>query len=603
MAKKISSEKMKIFTRTNATTVKKTVALYKIEVKRELPSFIKAFTAIPFAEFLFAVLLPLLTSLLIQLLITNPQDTKTIALYIGGMVVAVMAGIFTNLYGFNHLFYHEERVITRLLKKAADGLLQHSFEFFSKQKVGSLAGDINNFSRSYMQIMDVLAMQASRIAVDMVASLIIIAFLSPLLLVPIIAMIVVAFFQTIVSANQRATYRNERKELQSKLLGSIADAFGNHTLVRMFARRHYEVERLVTERRRIQNVTINEIDILQLHAKYRMMFLYSFQVIIISLSAFFVSNNMMTIAAVVFIVTYLGRFTGSIFSINGIIRNIEQAFLDAAKVTEYLSIAKDVMDAPRASPIVVTTGFIKFNHVTFAYQDARDVAVFSDLSLTIPAGQRVGLVGRSGGGKTTLTSLLLRYMDIQNGKIAIDDQDISKVTQDSLREVIAYVPQDPYLFHRSLRENIAYGRIGATDQDIINAAKNAHAFEFIEKLPMGIDTIVGERGVKLSGGQRQRIAIARAFLKNAPILVLDEATSALDSESEHLIQQSLEKLMQGRTSIIVAHRLSTIARLDRILVIEDGNVIEDGSHDELLQSNGLYSKLWKRQSGGFIEGE
>lgn len=192
-------------------------------------------------------------------------------------------------------------------------------------------------------------------------------------------------------------------------------------------------------------------------------------------------------------------------------------------------------------------------------------------------------------------------MDIQSGKICIDSQDIASVTQDSLREAIAYVPQDPFLFHRTLRENIAYGKADATDEQILAAAEKAYAMEFINKLPDGIDTIVGERGVKLSGGQRQRVAIARAFLKDAPILVLDEATSALDSESEHLIQKSLEELMQGRTSLVVAHRLSTISKLDRIIVMDAGEVIEDGTHDELLQNDNLYSKLWKRQSGGFIE--
>lgn len=592
---------MQLLTRTNTNTVKKTIAIYAQEVRRERGSFIKTFVAIPLSELLFSVLTPLLTSFLIQSLVATPRNMSAVPMIITGMVITVTLGILANLYGFDNLFYHEERVITRLLKKASDAILQHSFEFFSKQKVGSLAGDINGFSRSYMQIMDALSMQASRIVVDLVASLIVIAFIAPIVLIPILAMTVFSLLQTIYSNQQRSTYRNKRKELQSKLIGSIADVFSNQTLVRMFSRRKYEVGRLVTERKAIEDVTRSEITILQKHAAYRMVVLHSMQIIILASCAFLVARNMISIAAVIFIITYLGRFTGSVFSINGIIRNIEQSFLDAAKVTEILSLPKEITDVANAPEIRVGHAMIDFSNVQFAYEDSKETLVFSDLSINIPAGQRVGLVGKSGGGKTTLTSLLLRYMDIQKGTISIDNQDISKVTQDSLRESIAYVPQDPFLFHRSLRENIAYGRLDASDDEIIAAAEKAHAMEFINKLPNGIDTTVGERGIKLSGGQRQRIAIARAFLKDAPILILDEATSALDSDSEHYIQQALAKLMNGRTTLVVAHRLSTISKLDRIIVLDDGEVIEDGTHEELLDGDNLYAKLWKRQSGGFIE--
>ena len=240
--------------------------------------------------------------------------------------------------------------------------------------------------------------------------------------------------------------------------------------------------------------------------------------------------------------------------------------------------------------------------VTFTHDEGQGDTLFHDFSLTVNPGEKIGLVGSSGSGKTTLTKLLLRFADIDSGEIAIDGQDIAEVTQASLREQIAYVPQEPLLFHRSVRENIAYGRPDATDTEIEKAAKKAGAYDFIVNLQDGFDTLVGERGVKLSGGQRQRIAIARAILKNAPILILDEATSALDSESEALIQKSLETLMKNRTSIVIAHRLSTIAKLDRIIVLENGRIVEDGTHDQLLaKKRGVYAKLWARQSGGFIE--
>ena len=229
--------------------------------------------------------------------------------------------------------------------------------------------------------------------------------------------------------------------------------------------------------------------------------------------------------------------------------------------------------------------------------------VFEDLNLDIAPGQRVGLVGRSGSGKTTLTKLLLRLDDVQGGQVLVDGQDVSACTQQSLRRQVAYVPQEPLLFHRSIRENIAYGRPEATEEEIRRAAAEANALEFIERLPQGLDTMVGERGVRLSGGQRQRVAIARAILADCPILVLDEATSALDSESEALVQEALGNLMRGRTAIVVAHRLSTVAALDRIVVLADGRIVEDGTHAELVQEGGAYAELWKRQTGGFLEAE
>jgi ATP-binding cassette subfamily B protein len=238
--------------------------------------------------------------------------------------------------------------------------------------------------------------------------------------------------------------------------------------------------------------------------------------------------------------------------------------------------------------------------VTFTH-DENDAALFENFSVDIKAGERIGLVGRSGSGKTTLTRLLLRFSDVDSGSITIDGQSITDISQIDLRSHIAYVQQEPMLFHRSLRANIAYGKPDASDEQILDAAKSANALEFIGKLPKGLDTIVGERGVKLSGGQRQRVAIARAILKDAPILVLDEATSALDSESEKLIQDALVTLMNGRTSIVIAHRLSTISKLDRIIVLDQGKIIEQGSHSELLAAEGRYARLWSHQSGGFIE--
>jgi ATP-binding cassette subfamily B protein len=310
-------------------------------------------------------------------------------------------------------------------------------------------------------------------------------------------------------------------------------------------------------------------------------------------------HRSISIGVVYLAVTYTFTVSRQLWEMNSIMRNYNRIIGDAHDMTEILALTPIVVDTSRKK-LVVKSGSITFNNVSFAHSDSNE-SLFEHFSLNVKSGERIGLVGHSGSGKTTLTRLLLRFSDIENGTITIDGQDISKVTQKSLRESIAYVPQEPMLFHRSLRDNIAYGKPGASIEEVRDAAAKANALEFIDKLPDGFDTTVGERGVKLSGGQRQRIAIARAILKDAPILVLDEATSALDSESEKLIQDALNKLMKGRTSIVVAHRLSTIARLDRVVVLEDGDIAEQGSHQQLLKQKGTYAKLWAHQSGGFIE--
>ena len=286
-------------------------------------------------------------------------------------------------------------------------------------------------------------------------------------------------------------------------------------------------------------------------------------------------------------------------------RNLSRRFLEffeyignVANGVQTIVRPHELVDRPDARTGTVTQGHIRFESVDFGYTP--QAPVFRDLSVDIPAGQRVGLVGVSGSGKSTFVSLLLRLYDPQSGRIVIDGQDISTLTQDSLHGQLSLIPQDPSLFHRSLMDNIRYGRIDASDDEVIEAARQAHAHEFISQIKDGYASMVGERGVKLSGGQRQRVAIARVVLKNAPILILDEATSALDSLTEQAIQETLDQVMKGKTVIVVAHRLSTIAHLDRILVFDQGRIIEDGPHDVLLGQRGAYWRLWSRQAGGFL---
>lgn len=307
------------------------------------------------------------------------------------------------------------------------------------------------------------------------------------------------------------------------------------------------------------------------------------------------------IATAFLMLTYSLAISRSLWDFSGkALRDYNRALGDAHDMIEILSIKPLVADPAKPLKPKAGKGTIEINTISFTHHEAKS-ALFKNFNLHIQAGEKVGLVGRSGSGKTTLTKLLLRFADVDDGEIQINDQPITSISQKALRDTIAYVPQEPLLFHRSIRENIAYGKPGASMAEIREAAKQASALEFIKELPNGFDTLVGERGIKLSGGQRQRIAIARAILKNAPILVLDEATSALDSESEKAIQKALQKLMKGRTTVVVAHRLSTIASLDRIVVLDKGKIIEEGTHATLLNQSGTYAQLWQHQSSGFIQ--
>ncbi|MEN9709632.1 MAG: hypothetical protein RIQ68_2040, partial [Pseudomonadota bacterium] len=292
--------------------------------------------------------------------------------------------------------------------------------------------------------------------------------------------------------------------------------------------------------------------------------------------------------------------TGYLRDIAQHVRSVQRTVNDMDDVLEFRNAHLQVADRPDAIPLQVTQGAIDFDHVTFKYKSARE-PLYDHFTLHIPAGQKVGLVGASGAGKSTFVKLIQRLYDLNSGSIRIDGQDIAHVTQSSLRNAVGLVPQEPVLFHRSIAENIAYGRPDASREDIIEAARLAHVDEFVQGLPKGYETLVGERGVKLSGGERQRVAIARAILAATPILILDEATSSLDSLSETYIREAMDRLSQGRTTLVIAHRLSTVQRLDRILVFDHGKIVEDGTHRSLMaRENGAYRRLVETQSGSFL---
>jgi ATP-binding cassette subfamily B protein len=308
--------------------------------------------------------------------------------------------------------------------------------------------------------------------------------------------------------------------------------------------------------------------------------------------------SLISLPLMILLQNYLFRLVDSMWSFGSIVRTYYESFADAEEMIVILNTPYEVLDQAKKD-LKNVKGEVSFENVTYVY-DNNNSKVLDNFSLTIPAGQKVAIIGSSGAGKTTFVRLLMRLFNLNSGKILIDGVDISEISQENLREKISFVPQEPVLFHRTLMENIRYGRRNATDEEVFEAAHMAHCDDFIDKLPNGYETFVGERGVKLSGGERQRVAIARAILKNSPILILDEATSSLDSHSESLIQDALHKLVQGKTTIVIAHRLSTIREMDRIIVVEKGKIIEDGTHEKLIkQEKGLYKKLWDLQAGGF----
>ena len=480
-------------------------------------------------------------------------------------------------------------------------LTNQTLFFHSNKFGGSLVSQTNKLVGAVESFWDTIIWSILPLVVSLVGSIIVLSTL--LWQYALFLLIFSIVFSIVVYYGSKPMAKLTKKEAKSsnKLNGQLADVISNVLAVKSSGAEATE-QKFFTKT--VNSWRDSSLDVMRGFLKVSTIYSSINMVIKIGAIAFAVyaaQNNLVSVASVYLIITYTGSVAHELWNMNGIMRNYNRIIGNANDMVEILQTPTTLIDKSD-SKLKVTNGEISMDKITFTHDEGQGDTLFQDFSLDIKPGEKIGLVGASGSGKTTLTKLLLRFADIDSGKITIDGQDISEVTQASLRAKIAYVPQEPLLFHRSVRENIAYGRPDATDAEIEEAAKKAGAYDFIVGLKDGFDTMVGERGIKLSGGQRQRVAIARAILKDAPILVLDEATSALDSESEALIQKSLETLMKNRTSIVIAHRLSTIAKLDRIIVLKDGKIVEDGSHDELInKKRGVYAKLWARQSGGFIE--
>ena len=486
-----------------------------------------------------------------------------------------------------------------LAKMAFNAVINQSMTFHSNKFSGSLTSAANKLPGAFIDLKSNFVWDIYPLSLTVVFSIVVAAFVC----VPFA--LVLAIYAIAYMAVAIVTYYKTRKvdealaDAENKQTGQLADSITNEISVKSYAREGAEAARFgrATARTRAATFDVAKVSFWR-NMSMNMINMVTFAGLLVLIV---MSHNLfgLTVANMVFLYSLSNSLLSNVWTINHILRAINRSFGNAKEMVGILDLPL-IIDDKTDKPLVVQRADIDFSHVSFQHEEQK-TKLFDDFCLEVPAGKSVGLVGVSGSGKTTLTKLLLRFDDVSGGAIYIDGKDIRDVTQKSLREAIAYVPQESSLFHRSVYENIAYGRMGASREEVMRAAKLANADEFIRELPKGYDTLVGERGVKLSGGQRQRIAIARAILKDAPILVLDEATSALDSESEALIQEALTNLMQGRTSIVVAHRLSTIAGLDMIVVLNEGRIMEQGTHHELLGRGGEYAKLWSRQSGAFLD--
>lgn len=481
-------------------------------------------------------------------------------------------------------------------------VMHHSHLYFSNHMAGTIANKISDMPQSMTRLLQQILYLFMPVALALIISTALFASISPYFALILVAWVAVHLLICLAFSKRCDNLSNVHAESRSVLSGKIVDLLTNSSNSRLFARNKFEKQYLsIFQRDELQKNTAS----LWIIEKMKLALgIASFLGVGLGLNWYMLyswQQGHLTAGEVVFIFNTTWNITMMAW-LAGL--ELPLLFKEIGVCRQALTIIQDphdITDAPHAKPLKATHGEIVFDHVTFRYRKHQNL--FEDKTIHLKAGQKVGLVGFSGSGKTSFVNLILRYYDVQGGRILIDGQDIAKVTQDSLREQISMIPQDPSLFHRSLMENIRYGSLDATDEEVIEASKKAHCHEFIMKMPEKYESLVGERGVKLSGGQRQRIAIARAILKNANILILDEATSALDSVTEREIQEGLALLMEGHTTIVIAHRLSTLSGMDRILVFKDGKIVEDGTHQELILSEGHYARMWEMQAGGFLPEE
>ncbi len=568
---------------------------------QDTSSFVIWFFTRPAALLIYNVLIPFAVAYGLQAIITRNFDQ--VPKY--AVAVLVLALAYCVLWGIGGVAIVRNAKICQeyLQRKIFANFLEKDYEFFNNTYLGSLGAQATRLREAHDEYDQLIFNGFTKQGIIVVSSVAIIAYQSwALALVTVASMIVVLSF-TIIVTKWRIKYRRILSEASSEMSGVIGDALGHGTTVKSFAAEEYEQKRL--------SPALNKYVTAQywswmtsIPSDIGRMFLAAVATfLLLVLTSSLYQNNKIPIAIVILVQLYVIKLVIATQDIAELIKSYESVMSAAHQAMKTMLIKPTVIDKEKVERIPKNAPpTIQLDNVTYAYKDAaQNVTAVKNFSLKIKSGEKIGLVGFSGSGKTTLTKLLMRFMDVTKGGISISGFDVRNLAQKDLRKRIAYVPQEPLLFHRSIADNIAYGRPNAKKSDIEKVSKAAYVNEFVKELKNGFDTYVGERGIKLSGGQRQRVAIARALLKDAPILILDEATSSLDSKSEKYIQKALWQLMKGRTAVVIAHRLSTIQRMDRIVVMDKGKVVQIGTHQQLLKDKkGIYAKLWAHQSGGYI---
>ncbi|MFA5052084.1 MAG: ABC transporter ATP-binding protein [Patescibacteria group bacterium] len=495
--------------------------------------------------------------------------------------------------------YFQSKVMYDLDNANFSYLHRHSFAFFNDNFVGSLTKKVKWFSRAYEVISDRILWDLLPLVVNIALIIAVLFSRSWKLGLGIVVWFGIFFVINSFFIRYKLKYDLQRSTAETEATGILADTVTNQSTIKLFNGLGRESATFGASTGNIRRLRRLTWDLGNYASAAQGLLITILEIGIFYLAIRLWQRGGLTIGDFVLIQAYLINIFIRIWDFGRVIQQIYENLADAEEMTAILEAPHEITDHPQAVPLRAAGGAIVFRDVDFYYHQTR--SVLKKFSLEIKPHEHVALVGPSGAGKSTIVRVLLRMHELTAGTILIDGQDIAKITQESLHQSISLVPQDPILFHRSLLENIRYSRPGATDEEVIEAAKVAHCHEFIATLDDGYETFVGERGIKLSSGERQRVAIARAILSRAVILVLDEATSSLDSESEQLIQDALDHLMKDRTVLAIAHRLSTIKKMDRIIVIDEGGIREEGSHAQLLHRDGMYHRLWKLQAGGFIQ--
>ncbi len=546
-----------------------------------------------------SVLVPVEMGRLVEVITQQAPSQAVFRLVSGSILLIVAYKLFFGLF-FRVSGYTSARMVPRITAEleetALKGVLAHSHSFFNDNHTGSLIQRITRLSQAYSRVHATIYWNLLGAAVVALGIMIQLLRTKPAAAVILAVWLVILIITNVVIARWKTPADQERSRAQSAALGLLADIVSNASVVKSFAQEANESasfhkslrERIEGEKvawiRSEHGLTFSDFMGALMHGGVLFLLLWLWE------------KGQVTVADFVVLQGFIVLVTERLFAIGFAYRDFVEALTNASEIVGILKTPVGIQNGPAAKRLQITNGQVTFSQVTFKYEKQQ---VLKNLTFEVRPQEKVALVGPSGAGKSTVIKLLLRFYDTTKGHILIDGQDIAGITQESLRSQISLVPQEPLLFHRSLRENISYGCERATMKQVIQAAKQAYCHEFISRLPDGYDTLVGERGVKLSGGERQRVAIARAILANTPIIILDEATSALDSESETLIQQALTELMKSKTVIVIAHRLSTVMNMDRIIVMENGEMIDSGTHEELLKRRGTYQKLWNIQVGGY----